>query len=451
MRTVTRIERPEVESRKRVAAYCRVSTDHEAQMDSLENQMAAFNMRIAMHPGWELANLYVDEGLSGTSMRQRVQFRQMIEDCKAGLIDYIITKSVSRFARNTVDTLTTVRELKKYGVELYFEKEKIDTADSLSEMMLTIMASFAQEESRSISENVKWGIRKRFEAGEEVKVPLYGFYHTDDQLFLIQKDEAAVVREVFERFVHGEMPQSILNDMIARGVKPPAGNCWKRLQLDRMIKNEKYAGDVILQKTYVENHLTHRQIRNRDEKVTKYHVRDAHAAIVDRHMFDQAQKIMAMRNVAIGNSTYPYGDILHCPHCGKVLTHGSLNNFYYDGEKIQNGGWGCYGAEGCGSYLLIQNRLDEAVIAAFEEKYGERKERVDYYWLDDTVESIELDERTVTIRWKDGDASTVEMDFSEGRYTPSAYADFYNEFLDRIRSGEKKNKYKNLMGLNMED
>ena len=151
-----------------------------------------------------------------------------------------------------------------------------------------------------------------------------------------------------------------------------------------------------------------------------------------------------------GVTTSPFS-ILHCPHCGKVLTHGSLNNFYYDGEKIQNGGWGCYGAEGCGSYLLIQNRLDEAVIAAFEEKYGERKERVDYYWLDDTVESIELDERTVTIRWKDGDASTVEMDFSEGRYTPSAYADFYNEFLDRIRSGEKKNKYKNLMGLNMED
>jgi len=447
MKTVTIIEREQVATRKRVAAYCRVSTDKDAQLESLDNQMAAFNVRIAQHPDWDLANIYVDEGLSGTSMKRRVQFNQMIEDCKAGKIDYIITKSVSRFARNTVDTLTKVRELKGYGVELFFEKEKIDTADITSEMLLTIMASFAQEESRSISENVKWGIRKRFEAGIEVKVPLYGFYHTDDQLFLIQEDEAAVVREVFERFVHGEAPLSILNDMIARGVKPPAGDCWKRLQLDRMIKNEKYAGDVVLQKTYVEDHLTHKQIRNRDDKLPKYHVEDAHAAIVDRHIFEQAQKITAMRNVAIGNSTYPYGEMLRCPCCGRVLTHGSLNNFYYDGEKIQNGGWGCYGGDGCGRYLVIQNVLDEAMRNAYFEKYGERKDSVDFYWLDDTVESIELGEDTVTIRWKDGEVSTAEMDFIERRYVPSAYADFYNDFLDRIRSGEKRNKYKNLMGL----
>ena len=449
MRTVTRIEQPRAESCKRVAAYCRVSTDKDAQLESLENQMAAFNMRIAMHPGWQLANLYVDEGLSGTSMKQRVQFRQMIEDCKAGQIDYIITKSVSRFARNTVDTLTTVRELKKYGVELYFEKEKIDTADIVSEMLLTVMASFAQEESRSISENVKWGIHKRFEAGQEVKVPLYGFYHTKDELFLVKEDEAEVVREIFERFVHGEMPMSILNDMIARGVKPPAGNCWKRLQLDRMIKNEKYAGDVVLQKTYVKDHLTHEQVRNRGD-LPMFRVEDAHSAIVDRHIFNQAQKIMAMRNVGIGNSTYPYGKMLRCPHCGKPLVHGSLNNFYYDGEKIQNGGWGCYGEGGCGSYLIIQNVLDKALIEAYFRKFGERKETVEFYWLDDTVGSIELDEESVTIRWRDGKTSKVKLSFINGRYSPSAYADFYDDFLDAVRSGEKKNKYKNLMGLNRE-
>jgi site-specific DNA recombinase len=449
MRTVTRIEQPRSESCKRVAAYCRVSTDKDAQLESLENQMAAFNMRIAMHPGWQLANLYVDEGLSGTSMKQRVQFRQMIEDCKAGQIDYIITKSVSRFARNTVDTLTTVRELKKYGVELYFEKEKIDTADIVSEMLLTVMASFAQEESRSISENVKWGIHKRFEAGQEVKVPLYGFYHTKDELFLVKEDEAEIVREIFERFVHGEMPMSILNDMIARGVKPPAGNCWKRLQLDRMIKNEKYAGDVVLQKTYVKDHLTHEQVRNRGD-LPMFRVEDAHSAIVDRHIFNQAQKIMAMRNVGIGNSTYPYGKMLRCPHCGKPLVHGSLNNFYYDGEKIQNGGWGCYGEGGCGSYLIIQNVLDKALIEAYFRKFGERKETVEFYWLDDTVGSIELDEESVTIHWRDGKASKVKLNFISGRYSPSAYADFYNDYLDAVRSGEKKNKYKNLMGLNRE-
>ena len=437
------------EMKKRVAVYCRVSTESESQLESLENQMKAFNARFEEHDDWALANLYVDEGLSGTSMKRRVQFRQMIEDCKAGKIDYIITKSVSRFARNTVDTLQTVRDLKKLGINLYFEKEGIDTADTLSEMVLTIMASFAQEESRSISENVKWGIRKRFEAGKEVKVPLYGFYHTDDQLFLIQEDEAVIVREIYSRYAHGEMPQSILNDMIARGVKPPAGDCWKRLQLDRLLKNEKYVGDVLLQKTYVEDHIDHKQIRNKGEVKTHY-LKDIHAAIVERHLYDQVQTVLAMRKVSDGNSTYPYGEMLRCPHCGKVLTHGSLNQFSYKGAKIQNGGWGCYGDGGCGKYLLIQNLLDEAVIAAYEEKFGEKKETVDYYWLDDTMTGIQLGENEVTVQWRDGDKSVVEMDISEERYFPTRYSDFYNDYLERVRRGETKNKYKHLMGLDME-
>ena len=213
-----------------------------------------------------------------------------------------------------------------------------------------------------------------------------------------------------------------------------------------MITNEKYAGDVVLQKTYIENHLDHRQIRNKGE-IPMFHVENAHAAIVDRHIFDQAQKIRTMRQVQSGNSTYPYGDTLRCPHCGKPLVHGSLNNFYYDGSKIQNGGWGCYSEGGCGDYLIIQNVLDEALIKAYQEKYGEAKETVDFYWLDDSVEEIQLGEDQITIRWRDGETSVVEMDFSEKRYCPSRYSVFYNDFLDRVRSGEKKNKYRFLMGL----
>ena len=238
-----------------------------------------------------------------------------------------------------------------------------------------------------------------------------------------------------------------MNDMNRRGVKPPAGDTWKRLQIDRLLKNEKYVGDSILQKTYVKDHLSHRQIRNRDGKLPMFHVEDAHAAIVDRHIFDQAQKITKLRKVQYGNSAYPYGEMLRCPHCGKVLTHGGLNDFFYRGVKIQGGGWGCYGEGGCGNYLVIQNILDEAVIKAYEEKYGERKDRVDFYWLDDTVESIEPGEDKVTIRWRDGETSVMEMEVSEERYNPTRYSDFYNDFLDRIRRGEKKNKYKYLMGL----
>ena len=313
MGEVTRIEGRKEMTRKRVAAYCRVSTAKDSQLYSLENQMKSFQARILLHPDWDLVGIYADEDKSGTSLKGRVQFQQMMEDCKSGMIDYIITKSVSRFARNTVDTLTTVRELQSIGVQVFFEKESIDTANSLSEMVLSIMASFAQEESRSISENVKWGIRKRFEEGREVKVPLYGFYHTEDALFQIQEDEATIVREIFERYVHGELPKDIMNDMIERGVRPPAGDCWKRLQIDRMIKNEKYVGDVILQKTYIENHLSHKQIRNKG-KHPRFYVKDAHAAIVDRHIFEQAQKITEMRKVSNGNSTYPYGEKIGRAH-----------------------------------------------------------------------------------------------------------------------------------------
>lgn len=446
IKKVTRIEAARPASRKRVAAYCRVSTDKDAQLESLENQMEAFRYRLALHKDWELVDIYADEGLTGTTVKSRVKFLEMVADCEAGKIDYILTKSISRFARNTLDCINYVRKLQGIGVQIYFEKEGIDTGEAASEMLLTIMASFAQEESRSISENVKWGIRKRFEEGKEVKVPLYGFYHTDDALFQIVPEEAEIVREIFERYAHGEMPMDIMNDMIRRGVKPPAGDTWKRLQLDRMIKNEKYIGDVVLQKTYIENHLTHKQIRNKGE-LPKFHIENAHPAIVERHIFEQVQKISAMRRVKHGNSSYPYGDLLRCPHCGKTLVHGSLNNFYWCGAHIQNGGWGCYGEGGCGNYLVIQNILDEALIKAYAEKYGDEKDRVDFYWLDDTMEDIELSGDGVTIHWRDGETSIVKMDFSEDRYKPDAYADFYNEYLERVRKGEKKVKYRFLMGL----
>lgn len=446
MKKVTRIEAARPVSRKRVAAYCRVSTDKDAQLESLENQMEAFRYRLALHKDWELVNIYADEGLTGTTVKSRVKFLEMVADCEAGKIDYILTKSISRFARNTLDCINYVRKLQGMGVQVYFEKEGIDTGEAASEMLLTIMASFAQEESRSISENVKWGIRKRFEEGREVKVPLYGFCHTDDALFQIVPEEAEIVREIFERYAHGEMPMDIMNDMIKRKVKPPAGDTWKRLQIDRMIKNEKYIGDVVLQKTYIENHLTHKQLRNKGE-LPRFHIENAHPAIVERHLFEQAQKVSSMRRVKHGNSSYPYGELLKCPHCGKVLVHGSLNNFYWRGAHIQNGGWGCYGEGGCGNYLIIQNILDEAVIKAYTEKYGVEKDRVDFWWMDDAMEDIELGSDEVTIRWRDGETSIVKLDFSEERYKPDAYADFYNEYLDSVRKGEKKVKYKFLMGL----
>lgn len=432
--------------KKRVAAYCRVSTDSDEQLGSLENQMKAFRHQISLRQDWELVNIYTDEGISGTSTKHRAGFQQMIADCQARKIDYIITKSLSRFARNTTDCLNYVRKLQAIGVELFFEKEGIDTANSYSEMLLTVMAAFAQEESRSISENVKWGMRKRFEAGQEMRVPIYGYRHTDEKLYIIVPEEAAIVKEIFTRYVHGETPCEIMKDMIARNVPPPAGNSWKLLQIARMLHNEKYTGDVVLQKHYIESHLTHKEVRNRGE-VPFYHIYNAHPAIIDRRLFAQAGAIARMRQVKTGNSGYPYDTMLKCPYCGQTLVHGSLYSVYFGGKQVLGGGWGCYGPMGCMRFLMIQNLLDKVMVDAYRVKFGVTLERVDYYWLDDLVEKIAFQGNTVTVLWKDGDKIAIPLPVPHERYCPENAAKKYNAFLDKVREGKTKVKGKFIMGL----
>lgn len=437
----------EEKKNKRVAAYCRVSTDKAEQLESLENQMEAFRTKLSLHDDWELVGIYADEGRSGTSVKGRPEFLRMIGDCKAGLIDYIMIKSISRFARNTLDCVSLVRELKTYGVQIYFEKENIDTSDITSEMLLVIMASFAQEESRSISENVKWGIRKRFESGKEMKVPIYGYRHTDKEMYIIVPEEAKIVKEIFLRYVHGETPTKIIADLTARNVPPPAGDCWKLLQISRMLHNEKYVGDVVLQKHYVESHLTHKEVRNNGE-LPLIHIQNAHPALIDRHLFVQAQQILAMRQLKTGNSSYPYGEMLKCPHCGKTLVHGSLYVVPFAGERVHHGGWGCYGSEGCGAYLLIQRVLDKALIHALESKFNLHIEKVEYYLLDDNIEEILLRKNnTVEIRWRDGEVSTEFLDIYHFQLDPVNSATRYNAFLEKVRNGTTKVKSKFLLGL----
>lgn len=435
-------------SRTRVAAYCRVSTNSDEQLGSLENQMAAFRHQVSLHGDWELVNLYVDEGLTGTSVKHRAGFQQMLADCRAGRIDYIITKSISRFARNTMDCLKYVRELQAMGVQLFFEKECIDTASSISEMLLTVMAAFAQEESRSISENVKWGVRKRFEAGQEWRVPIYGYRHTEEEMYIIVPEEAAIVKEIFTRYAHGETPREIMADMVARRVPPPVGDTWKLLQISRMLHNEKYTGDVVLQKHYIENHLTHKEIKNLGE-LPCYHIHNAHVAIIDRHLFTQAAAVSRMRQVKIGNSSYPYSNMLRCPHCGETLVHGALYPVYFGGRHIQNGGWGCYSTKGCKRFLMIQNVLDEAMLAAYAQKFGITPQRVDYYWLDEQVDMLTLSTDSLTLRWKDGRTAHLPLRFPHPHYHPSTAAERYNQYLTRLQSGQVKSKNKFTMGLSI--
>lgn len=253
--------------KRRVAGYARVSTDHEDQTTSYESQMRYYTEYISSRSDWEFVKMYSDEGISGTNTKLRVGFQSMIEDALAGKIDLIITKSVSRFARNTVDSLTTVRQLKEVGVEIYFEKENIWTLDSKGELLITIMSSLAQEESRSISENVTWGLRKQFAEGK-VHFPytnVMGFEKGDNGEIVVNQEEAKTVRYIFQQALLGKTPYSIAKDLTQQGILSPSGkNHWSSVTIKRMLRNEKYKGDALLQKTYTIDFLSKKRTSTKE-------------------------------------------------------------------------------------------------------------------------------------------------------------------------------------------
>ncbi|HEL2264244.1 TPA: recombinase family protein [Streptococcus suis] len=302
--------------KRRVAGYARVSTDHEDQATSYESQMRYYSEYINGRDDWEFVKMYSDEGISGTNTKLRTGFKAMVEDALNGKIDLIITKSVSRFARNTVDSLTTVRQLKEVGVEIYFEKENIWTLDSKGELLITIMSSLAQEESRSISENVTWGLRKQFAEGK-VHFPytnVLGFKAGEDGAIVVDQDEAKTVRYIFQQALIGKSPYHIAKDLTEQGIPSPSGKSqWNATTIKRMLRNEKYKGDALLQKTYTIDFLTKKKNINRGE-LPQYYVENNHEAIVDRETFDAVQQVLD--NKGRKSSTTIFSSKLVCGDCG---------------------------------------------------------------------------------------------------------------------------------------
>lgn len=283
--------------RKKAAGYARVSTDHDEQFTSYTAQVDYYTQFIKSHADWEFVEVYTDEGISGTSTKRREGFNRMVEDALAGKIDIIVTKSVSRFARNTVDSLTTVRKLKEAGVVVFFEKENIWTDDSKGEVLITIMSSLAQEESRSISENVTWGKRKRFADGK-VDLPygrFLGYRKGADNLPEIVPEEAEVVRLIYRWFMAGKTPATIAKILTADGIRTPAGcEKWKTSTVVSILTNEKYKGDALLQKKFTVDFLTKKQKVNEGE-VPQYYVENSHPAIIEPSEFDAVQAEMERR------------------------------------------------------------------------------------------------------------------------------------------------------------
>ncbi len=332
-KTIRKIEskQPVLPVRERVAAYARVSSGKDAMLHSLSAQVSYFSNLIQRNPEWHYVGVYVDEAITGTT-EKREGFQRMLADCRAGKIDRIITKCMSRFARNTVTLLKTVRELKELGIDVYFEKQNIHSMSGDGELMLSILASFAQEESRSVSENCKWRIRKNFEEGIPTTTSILG-YRIRNGDFEIIPQEAEIVRMIFHDYISGMGRNAIQRKLTDLGLKGKWGGDFHDFHINEILHNEKYVGDLLLQKTFCDDHLTKRCKRNKGE-LPRYYICDHHEAIIDRRTFELAQRISDANRAHFHayeyqETDYPFTSKIICGICGKAyrrkITHGKVS------------------------------------------------------------------------------------------------------------------------------
>ena len=355
---VSRIEfAPRPVQRIRVAAYARVSSGKDAMLHSLSAQISQYSKMIQSNPGWEYAGVYADEAKTGTRQDSREQFNRLLEDCRSGLVEMIITKSISRFARNTVTLLSVIRELKALGVDVFFEEQHLHTLSADGELVTTILGSYAQEESLSASENQKWRIRKNFSEGKPWDATILG-YRVRDGEYVIEESEAAVVRRIYEMYLSGKGMQSIVNTLNAEGVQTRFDRSWHISTVRHILSNPTYTGNLILQKTFRADHLTKKRLKN-EGQLPKIEVTEAHEAIIDQESFDRVQAIRQARAERFTKpekcytARYLYSGLIVCACCGahyrRKVTHA---------DPV----WMCatynkQGRKGCQSKAIPENTL----------------------------------------------------------------------------------------------
>lgn len=385
----------------KVAAYCRVSTEQDEQANSYDAQIEHYTAEIAKHSDWLNAGIYADKGITGTMAKKRPEFLKMIRKCRQKKIDLILVKSISRFSRNTVDCLEYIRELKALGIGVIFEKENINTLTETSEAMITIMGYFAQAESESISKNVTWGVRHAFSEGKVTFThDIYGYkkeYNPETKrqdIISIVEDEATVIREIFERYYAGDSLTGICTYLNNNQIVPPGKkkDRWYPSTLQTILRNEKYKGDVLTQKTFCSDLLSHKREKNTGQ-LAQHYLENHHEAIIDRELFDKVQAEYARRNAkkviktdgtqetqkkGRYNSKYALTDILVCGHCGApyrrcVWTH-------HGNRKVV---WRCttrmdYGKEKCnGSFTIEEEGLHQAILKAVSSLSSRKEELKD--------------------------------------------------------------------------
>lgn len=365
MRIVKKIEPiklPSFSTKKKVAAYARVSSAKESMLHSLAAQVGYYSQKIQSHPDWEYVGVYADEGITGTK-KLRPELQRLLLDCRNKKIDMIITKSISRFARNTLALLEMVRELSSIGVDIYFEEQNIHSISSEGELMLTILASFAQEESLSISENCKWRIRKGFKEGKTNNMNMYGYRLKNNEVKIIA-EEAEVVITIFKCYLEGMGKNAIMKQLNASGIVTRNQKAWTEEGIRRILKNERYMGDLLLQKTFVSDHLMKKRMENKGQ-FPKYYVKDNHPAIIDRETFLKVQEEISYRakqtnRKSNNNSTYSFTSKITCGICGKKYRRRITNST----TKYNKPAWICstfkqHGKQACRSKQIPEDKLIE--------------------------------------------------------------------------------------------
>jgi DNA invertase Pin-like site-specific DNA recombinase len=365
-RIITKIEAPAPIAPALIptAAYARVSGGRDAQLHSLSSQVSYYSDYIQRHGNWEYKGVFTDEAYTGTR-DTRKGLQALLEECRAGNVKQIITKSISRFARNTVDLLSIAREMRSIGVGIYFEEQRIDTMSGDGELMLAILASYAQEESRAASENCLWRIQKRFEQGELVGWSFMYGYDIKSGVVTINEEQAAVVRRIFDLYLGGLGTLKIANTLNAEGIPAYYGGRWSARGISSLLKNEKVTGSAVLQKKFTESHLTKRRVINRGEK-EQYIAEDTHPAIIEKADFDRVQEIMAKRASrakakSTANPRYPYTGKITCGNCGKLYKRKKGVGVFY---------WQCGTYLTEGKDVCSAKQIPERVLDGFAAELG---------------------------------------------------------------------------------
>ena len=360
----------------RVAAYCRVSTELEQQQSSYDIQIEYYTRHIMQNPNWIFAGVFADDGRSATNTFRRDDFNQLMDQCLKGKVDMVITKSISRFARNTVDCISWVRKLKEKNVAVYFEKENLNTLDDSTEMILTILSSQAQEESRAISTNVKWGYARKFEKGESTRQRSYGFRKASTGEMCIVEEEAAVIRNMARWFLDGDSLERIKHRLEDAGIETTTGKkTWSTGTIYNILTNEKIMGDVLLQKTFTADYLTKRRVKNSGQQ-KQYYVKNHHEAIIPKTVYYKIQEEIARRSSlkkagtrkgktaqGVYSSKYALTGIMVCNECG---AHYRRTTWAKNGKKVIV--WRCinrleHGTKRCHeSPTLKEEVIQEAIM-----------------------------------------------------------------------------------------